>query len=119
MADLRAEQDDDHRGAWSRWSDLETIRAQVAYDGAGAVAIVEEFAAAEEARRRRHEALLTEVEEDAAATARALRGGLCRRRRHRAAGRRRLGRWPTWLRCSPAGATPSWPPAARPSPTRS
>ena len=72
VADLRAEQDDDHRVAWIRWGDLEMIQAQVAYDGAGAMAVVEDLRASEEARRRRHEALLTEVEEDAAATARVL-----------------------------------------------
>jgi hypothetical protein len=72
VADLRAEQDDDHRAAWCRWRELEDLRAQVAFDGAGAVAVVEDLRVSEESRRRRHQALLAEVEEDAAATARAL-----------------------------------------------
>jgi hypothetical protein len=72
VRDLEAEQDDDHAAAWSRWSELEVLRAQVQYDGAGAVAVVEELRASEESRRRRHAALLAEVEDDAAATARAL-----------------------------------------------
>ncbi|TFV70170.1 hypothetical protein E4P40_21795 [Blastococcus sp. CT_GayMR20] len=72
VRDLRAEQDDDHAVAWGRWSELEVIRAQVQYDGAGAVAVVEDLRASEESRRRRHEALLADVEDDASATARAL-----------------------------------------------
>jgi hypothetical protein len=72
VAGLRAEQDDDHRVAWRRWGELEALQVQVAYDGAGAVAVVEDLRASEESRRRRHEALLADVEDDAAATARVL-----------------------------------------------
>jgi len=72
VEDLRAEQDDDHAVAWSRWSELEVIQAEVQYDGAGAEAVAEDLRASEAARGRRHAALLAEVEDDAAATARAL-----------------------------------------------
>lgn len=72
VSGLRSEQDEDYRATWSRLQDLDDVVAQIAYDGAAAVAIAEEFRAGEAGRRRRHEAVTTDVVEDAAATARLL-----------------------------------------------
>jgi hypothetical protein len=72
VAALRAEQDDDHRAAWSRMSELDGLVGQIAYDGHGAVAVVEELRASEEARRRRHERLLDDLADDATAVAQVL-----------------------------------------------
>ena len=72
MAALRAEQDEEHRAAWSRLSALVDIGAPGQAALTPAVAIGEEFAASEASRGRRHAALLAEVADDAAATGRVL-----------------------------------------------
>jgi hypothetical protein len=69
---LREEQDEDYRSTWRRLYALDGVQAEFQFDGAAAVAIVEDFRFAEEARRRRNTALLADVADDAAATVRAL-----------------------------------------------
>jgi hypothetical protein len=69
---LRAEQDEEHRAAWSRLSAVVDIGTPGQSALLAAAAIGEEFAASEASRGRRHAALLAEVADDAAATARVL-----------------------------------------------
>ena len=108
-----------HRAAWSRLSAV----VDVGTPGAGRPARSRgdrrgARAPPRRPARRRHAALLAEVADDAAATARVLAessavvGGTGR------PGDDGAGRSPTWRCCCPAGATRSWPPVARRSPTR-
>jgi len=69
---LKQEQDEHFRHAWTRWSSLPGLQAQIMIDGPDVHAIVADLEAGEASRRRRHHALLEEIEDDAVATARVL-----------------------------------------------
>lgn len=72
IAALRAEQDEDFRGAWGHLARIADTRFAAMTGAPEAVAVVEELQAAEARRRREHGRLLQELADDAAGAARAL-----------------------------------------------